>query len=127
MLVTAQSGQSRVTVPFSPYFLHQVQAGQVKSISSKGDTIDGTLARKVVYPPASKARPTTLISTHVPTFWNGDSLTALLRARGVEVNAKNPDSGISIGGELLLGFGPTLLLVGLFWILARRAQSVDDG
>ena len=26
-------------------------------------------------------------------------------------------------GELLLGFGPAILLVGLFWFLARRAKA----
>ncbi len=39
---SSTAGQPRVKVPFSPYFLDQVQAGQVKSITSKGDTIKGT-------------------------------------------------------------------------------------
>ncbi len=30
-------------------------------------------------------------------------------------------------GKLLLGFGPTLLFIGLFWFLARRAQSGAGG
>ena len=38
-------------VPFSPYFLSQLEAGKVKSISSKGDTIQGTFKTKVRYPP----------------------------------------------------------------------------
>src|SRR6185312_6895307 len=64
VLVTTQSGETRVKVPFSPYFVRQVEAKQVKSISSKGDTIQGTFATKVVYPPGSKtAKPTTLFST----------------------------------------------------------------
>ena len=41
-LAVQPSGQPRVKVPFSPYFLAQVQAGEVKSISSGGDTIKGT-------------------------------------------------------------------------------------
>ena len=54
-------------VPFSPYFLQQVQAGKVKSISAKGDTVKGTFAAKVRYPPTDKkAKPTTLFSTQVP-------------------------------------------------------------
>ena len=43
-----------MTVPFSPYFLTQVQAGHVKSISSKGDTIQGTFTTKLRYPPTDK-------------------------------------------------------------------------
>ena len=45
LLMAQPSGPPRVKVPFSPYFLQQVQAGQVKSISSKGDTIEGKPAQ----------------------------------------------------------------------------------
>jgi cell division protease FtsH len=128
LLMAQPSGPPRVKVPFSPYFLQQVQAGQVKSISSKGDTIEGTFASKMVYPPGSQtATPTTLFSTQVPTFWNNASLTTLLQAKGVQVNAKDPNPGTSVLSQLLLGFGPTLLLIGLFWFFARRAQSGAGG
>ena len=117
-------GQQRVTVPFSPYFLNQLEAGQVKSISSKGDTIHGTFKTKLRYPPSdAKATPTTLFSTEVPTFWNNGSLTTLLRSEGVQVNAQSTSTSTSLLAEILLGFGPTLLLVGLFVLLARRATA----
>ena len=122
LLMAQSSGPPRVQVPFSPYFLHEVQAGEVKSISSKGDTINGSFTRKLIYAPASP-EATTLFSTRVPTFWSNDSLTTTLEAKGVEVNAKDPNPGTSLLSELLLGFGPTLLFVALFWFLARRAQS----
>jgi cell division protease FtsH len=128
VLMARGSGQPRVKVPFSPYFLNQVQNGVVKSISSKGDTIQGTFVRKVVYPAgSSKAKPTTLFSTEVPTFWDNAALTRQLQAKGVEVNAKNPNPGRSLIGELLLGFGPTLVFIGLFWFLASRARSGAGG
>src|SRR5579862_3760805 len=128
VLVVRPSSQPRVKIPFSPYFLHEVEAGQVKSISSKSDTIQGTFTRKVVYPTGSKkAKPTTLFSTQVPAFWDDTALTKLLQAKGVEVNAKNPSSSTSLLAEVLLGFGPTLLLVGLFYYFARRAQSGAGG
>ena len=127
VLMTANSGQPRVKVPFSPYFLDQVQAGKVKSISSKGDTVSGTFKSKVTYPAGSKATPTTLFSTQVPSFWNNASLTQTLRSEGVQVNAENPNPGTSILAEILLGFGPTLLLILLFWFLLRRAQSGAGG
>ena len=126
-VLMVRSSQPRVKVPFSPYFLHQVEAGRVKSISSKGDTISGTFTRQLVYPVGSKTKPTTLFSTQVPTFWDNAALTRQLQAKGVEVNAKNPNPGRSLLSEVLLGFGPTLLLVGLFVLLARRAQSAAGG
>ncbi len=124
VLVAQPSTQPRVKVPFSPYFLNEVQANQVKSISSTADQIQGTFKTKLQYPPTdTKATPTTLFSTQVPAFWNNSQLTALLQAHGVQVNAQNPNPGTSLIAELLLGFGPTILLVGLFVLLARRAAA----
>jgi cell division protease FtsH len=118
------TGEQRVTVPFSPFFLEQVKAGHVRSISSKGDTVDGNFKVKLRYPPASKkATPTKLFATQVPTFWNGSQLSALLQEKGVEINAKSTTASQSLLAELLLGFGPTLLIVGLFVLLARRAAK----
>ncbi|MFZ0089398.1 MAG: ATP-dependent zinc metalloprotease FtsH [Solirubrobacteraceae bacterium] len=122
------NSQPRVKVPFSPYFLAQLNDGNVKSISSTGNTIQGTFKANVRYPATDKnARETTLFATEVPTFWNHDSLTSLLQSKGVQVNAKSTNKSTSILAEILLGFGPTLLLVGLFVLLARRAQSGASG
>ena len=118
------SSEPRVKVPFSPYFLQQLDAGHVKSINSKSGAIQGTFKSKQTYPPNdSKATPTTLFSTQVPSFWNTNDLTTALKSQGVQVNAQNPNSGTSLLAEILLGFGPTLLIVGLFVLLARRAAS----
>ena len=121
----SRPGQPRVTIPFSPNFLTQLDNGNVKSISSRGDTIQGTFVAKVKYPADDKnATPTTLFSTEVPTFWNNTELTqaAAVRARPgqrqVDLNTET-----SLLAEILLGFGPTLLLVGLFVLFARRAAA----
>jgi cell division protease FtsH len=122
VLVLPPGAQPRVTVPFTPYFVSQVQAGNVKSISSTGDTIEGTFASAVRYPAGdAQATPTTHFSTQVPSFWSDAQLTSLLQSKGVQVDARS--SGTSLGVELLLGFGPTLLLVGLFILLGRRAAA----
>jgi cell division protease FtsH len=124
LLFQPGGGERRVTVPFSPVFLEQVKAGKVKSISSRGDAVEGTFKEKVRYPPSEqKASPTKLFKTQVPSFWNGSQLSALLQEKGVEINAKSPNPGQSLLAELLLGFGPTLLIVGLFILLARRAAG----
>jgi cell division protease FtsH len=121
-------GHVRVQVPFSPFFLNEVQQGQVKSISSQpSNAVIGTFTTKVRYPPTDKkATPTTLFSTQIPSFWDHTQLSNLLKAQGVQVNAK-PAPGTSLLAEILLGFGPTLLIVGLFILLARRAQAGAGG
>src|SRR5947209_1084124 len=127
VLIARPGSQPRVTVPFSPYFLNEVNAGQVKSIASSDNTIAGTFSTKLRYPPNdSKATPTTLFKTVVPAFWDHATLTKLLQSEGVQVNATAP-KGTSVLAEILLGFGPTLLLVGLFLYAARRAAASGGG
>ena len=122
LLAVRPAGQPRVHVPFNPYFLTSVQGNQVRSISSRGDTIDGTFTARVRYPVGNaQATPTSLFSTEVPTFWNTNQLSALLQAHHVQINAQPTTQPASVLAELLLGFGPTLLIVGLFVLVARRA------
>ena len=124
VLLTQPGGQPRVSIPFKPFFLEQVQAGHVASISTKGDSVQGTFKSKLRYPPSSKtATPTTLFSTEIPAFWNDSQLSALLAEKQVEINAKSTTASQSLLVELLLGFGPTLLIVGLFVLVARRAAG----
>ena len=128
VLIVEPGGQPRVTVPFSPYFIQQVQPGHVKSINSTVDTIQGTFTHRLRYPASDRsATPTTLFQTQVPTFWSSSQLTALLRGHNVQVNAQQPSTGTSLLAEILLGFGPTLLFVGLFYFLMRRAAAVEAG
>ncbi|MFZ0387689.1 MAG: ATP-dependent zinc metalloprotease FtsH [Solirubrobacteraceae bacterium] len=124
----SHGGQERVKVPFSPYFLSQVQSGKVASIASKGDTIQGTFKTALRFPTTdTTAKPTTLFATQVPSFWNNAQLTALLRSKGVQVNAKSTTTTTPVLVSVLLGFGPTLLIVGLFILFARRAMKSGGG
>jgi cell division protease FtsH len=124
VLLFQPSSQPRVTIPFSPYFISEVKAGKVKLVTTKGDAVQGTFTTKVVYPPGSKtATPTTLFATQVPAFWNGSQLENLLISKNVEINAQSTTATTSLLAEILLGFGPTLLIVGLFVLLARRAAA----
>jgi cell division protease FtsH len=128
VLLFQPASQPRVTIPFSPYFVKEVQAGKVKLITTKGDAVQGTFTTKIAYPQGSKtATPTTLFATQVPAFWNGSQLEALLTANHVEINAQSTTATTSLLSEILLGFGPTLLIVGLFVLLARRAAAAGGG
>jgi cell division protease FtsH len=122
------AGEERVTVPFSPYFLTQVKGGAVSTIASKGDTIQGKFKTKLRYPTSDKkAKPTKLFATQVPSFWNGAQLSALLQEKGVQIKAESTTTSESLLEEILLGFGPTLLIVGLFVLVAKRAAKGAGG
>jgi cell division protease FtsH len=122
------SGHDRIRVPYSPTFLAEVKKGNVKSISSTGATVQGEFQHEFKYPPTGKdSKVSKLFDTEVPTFANTDALTAALQEGNVQVNAKPAEQGRSFLANLLLGFGPTLLLVGLFVWFARRAARQGAG
>ncbi|MEA2252933.1 MAG: cell division protease FtsH [Solirubrobacteraceae bacterium] len=122
-LVTSGPAQ-RTRVPYEPFFIDQVRVGNVQEISSKDQTIDGTLKRPATYvPPNGKSAKVDKFTTQVPAFVDTTDLTKLLDQRNVVVNAAPPDSGRSAFWTLILGFGPTILLVALFIYLGRRMSA----
>ena len=114
----------RVDLPYNPTFLEQVRQGNVKSISSKGETVQGDLRSPLRYPPGDPdAEPVMKFDTEVPTFANEEELAELLEREGVEINAEPPEEERSTFATILLSFGPTLLLVALFVFLMRRMSG----
>ena len=71
MLVSRPASEPRVKVPFSPYFVSQVNAGEVESISSKGATIHGTFKHEVQYPPDDQSAKRTTLTSCRGYFTNG--------------------------------------------------------
>jgi cell division protease FtsH len=121
--VRAAQPASRVRVPYSPFFLDQVRAGHVASITSKGTTIQGTFTEKLTY---KGSKPTDVFRTEIPTFANNDALSSLLEQKGVTVNAQPLQTGAPWWESALLGFGPTILFVFLLFWLMRRAGNVQN-
>jgi cell division protease FtsH len=118
--------ESRIRVPYLPTFVKQVDAGNVKSISSRGDSIQGEFKRPVTYPPKpdKDAKKSARFTTHVPAFADTSALTQLLARHGVTVDAEPIDTGAPLWEKLLVGLLPTLLLVSLLlWLLRRSARA----
>jgi cell division protease FtsH len=112
----------RIRVPYTPTFLSEVRSGNVKEISSEGDTVQGDFKKKVKF----EGDEATRFKTEVPTFANDQQLSKLLQDNHVTVNAKPPGDR-SVLETLIFSFGPTLLLVGIFVWLARRAMGGAGG
>jgi cell division protease FtsH len=115
--------ESRVRVPYTPFFLQQVREGDVKEITSKGTAIQGTFTQKESF---AGSKPSTLFKTEIPAFANNDALSQLLQEKKVVVNAQPLDSGAPWWQNLLLGFGPTILFIFLLFWLLRRAGNVQN-
>ncbi len=115
------SDPERVTVPYS-YFREQALEDNIAEVSSENDTIEGTFRRDVQYPNPEEGRSTDRFETERPAFAD-DEILGLLLSKNVKISARAP-GGRSALATILLSFGPTLLLVGLFVLLMRRAQGM---
>jgi cell division protease FtsH len=115
----------RAHVPYSPFFLNQVRAGNVAEITSRGTAIQGRFQKAAAPPPGRDAAR--LFETEIPSFADTNALSRLLESNGVVINAEPLDQGVSWWKTLLFGFGPTFLFILLMVLLFRRfgrAQSM---
>jgi cell division protease FtsH len=123
---------SSITVPYT-FFKQQVEAGNVSDVTSVGQSIQGSFKTKTTYPQqtsgaraatAPKARTSMQFRTQRPAFADQD-LERRLAEKGVVIDAV--DEGASSWFKLLVGFGPTFLLIGAFVWLSRRAAAAAGG
>jgi cell division protease FtsH len=119
----ATQAQPRVQIPYSPFFLRQVQASNVAEIRSKGTAIQGTFKRATSYAGSKK---TTAFKTEIPEFANTNALSQLLVRKQVVINAQPLDTGAPWWESVLVGFGPTILFIGLIYFAMRRAGSMQN-
>lgn len=102
-------------------FRTELDAGNVKTVSSKGDTIQGELTTPIDIDGAQ----VTDFTTERPSFAE-DNLLQILSDKGVEVSAKPIVTDQPWWLVVLANFGPTLLLVGLL-VFATRAMRNGMG
>jgi cell division protease FtsH len=132
-------GEEGITIPYTE-FKQQVESGNVKSIFSQGQSIEGQFYKPVTYPPAgaeaqrdeaplrfmrSEPRESVNFTTTVPVFVD-PGLEGLLIKKGVEISAEPMDGG-SLWATLLFGFGPAIFLIGFYVWLFRRARQGGFG
>jgi cell division protease FtsH len=122
------SSTQRVAIPYT-VFKQQVDASNVAAITATADQIQGRLKQAISYTPPStgQAVQVTAFSTVQPTF-SDPGLETLLEQQGVVVNATSLDQTTPWWLNLLLGFGPTILLiVGFVWLTNRAGQNAGGG
>jgi cell division protease FtsH len=114
----------RLRVPYSPLFLDQVRDGNVERITSKGGSLQGVFKRPVRYPPTGDdARSAERFSTLIPSFADTKALSNLLEEKDVVINAEPLETAAAWWERVLLGFGPTILLLALLVFLLRRSGA----
>jgi cell division protease FtsH len=117
----------RVEVSYT-FFKQQVETDNVAQISTRADSIQGTFRHSVPYQPDPTVAAKTAddFSTVIPAFAD-PGLETLLAANGGTINARPLDQPANPFLTILLGFGPTLLLIGGFLWLSRKAAGQMGG
>jgi cell division protease FtsH len=135
-----------VTIPYT-VFKEQVTSGNVAAITSRGEDIQGTfrtaqtateaddgmvmLADAAVAtsepPPADAPRAYERFATVKPALIPDPELINLLEANNVVITAEPLEQARNPLWNLLLAFGPTLLLIGGFLWLSSRASQLAGG
>jgi cell division protease FtsH len=114
----------RIQVPYT-LFLEELDKGNVASVTSTADTILGSF-KAAVADPAEPQTTATDFETQRPAFAEDDLLARLIE-QDVVVNAENPNRSAPLWQQLLLGFGPTVLLLWLFWRFYKRMGAGMGG
>jgi len=110
---------ARAHIAYSPQFLKEVQGNNVRLVTITQQTIEGQFKRPVTIGKKTFTR----FSTNQPALPTDTTLLGQLKARGVEINASAPDAGRGLLAQILLGFGPTLLILGIIVFAMRRATA----
>jgi cell division protease FtsH len=118
-------------VPYT-VFKQEVVNGNVATVYSRGERITGRFERPVAYStapdPRSGARPDSIVDfeTTLPAFVD-PGLETLLIEHDVEISAR-PIQETNPWINLLYSFAPTLLLIGLYvWMYRRAAKQGGMG
>ncbi|BBH67835.1 ATP-dependent zinc metalloprotease FtsH [Actinoplanes sp. OR16] len=103
-------------------FQTQVRAHNVKEVFSTGDSIEGQLKTAVTLPGGGKGETYEKFTTERPEFAE-DDLLAQLEAGGATVRATPVVQQRGTLLNLLISFGPILLLVGFYWWMLKNQRG----
>src|SRR6185437_461031 len=133
--------RNEVSVSYSPWFLDQVDEGNIKALSIQGLEVRGELRNDVLYQPPSAAGPQKVkrFLTYFPSEPSIDPVLKTLRDKEKEKKTGNgatvePPVRVEISPPqaantfvwitLLL---PTFVIVGVIYFMMRRARDQFDG
>jgi cell division protease FtsH len=128
------SASEPITVPYT-LFKQEVEKNNVTAIFGKGETITGSFKSPVTYPPAEdknakltgRPRTSQSFTTTLPSFVD-QGLEAFLIEHRVEISATPIYEERSPLITLLYSFGPSILIIGLYiWMFRRAAKEGPMG
>src|SRR5258708_4789240 len=122
-VLLAPAQPTTITLPYNG-FKEPVTEDNVATVTTTGDAITG-VTKTAVAEPGTGTKATHFTTQH-PSFAS-DNLETLLEQHGVTINAKPENPPLPFWEQLLLSFGPTLLIVGGLLYLIRRSAGSGAG
>lgn len=121
---------NRITISYTA-FREQVEAGNVPRVTSHNDDIQGEFNEAIVPPDQANASSDTTyreFQTTLPSFTDDTQFEAFLIEHGVIIEAEPLHQPRSMLATLLLGFGPTIILIGgILWFTSRALGGAGGG
>ena len=119
---TSSTSTNTIEIPYSTFY-QQVQAGNVKDVTFQGQDANGDFYKAITVTDTSTGTNKTGTSFHFTQLPNGDpNLTTLLNANHVSYTAKPPSDNNTLI-NVLINFLPWILVIGVFFFIARRATQ----
>ncbi len=119
---TSSTSTNTIEIPYSTFY-QQVQAQNVQSVTFQGQDATGQFKRPVTVTDTSTGTSKTGTTFHFTQLPNGDpNLTTLLNANHVTYTAKPPSDNNTLI-NVLINFLPWILVIGVFFFIARRATQ----
>jgi cell division protease FtsH len=126
--------KNEVQVDYSPWFLDQVDSGNIKSLTISGQDAHGELRKEQKYRHPTTAGEVTVkkFATHFPSDRSIDPVVEKLRKKAeesktepVRIDSSPPNNANGLVWITLLL--PTFVIVGLIYFMMRRARDQFDG
>ena len=119
---TSSTSTNTIEIPYSTFY-QQVQLHNVKDVTFQGQDANGNFNNAITVTDTTTGTSKTGTSFHFTQLPNGDpNLTTLLNANHVIYTAKPPSDNNTLV-NVLINFLPWILVIGVFFFIARRATQ----
>lgn len=126
--------KTEIPVSYTPWFLDQVDAGNIKNLSIQGTEVRGELRKEEAYRPASSSTPVAVrrFTLYLPSEEVIQPIIDKLRKHAQDNKVEEPridlaPQNTANGWVFLTLLLPTFLIVGLIYFMMRRARDQFDG